>query len=377
MPRHALRSIAQLAPILSLVLLASPLAAQEDDTQPDTVLMERIQAVATRTERATFDVPVPVDVLDGERIDRLQADNVVADLFPLEAGLEVEGEGPFLGLPVLRGLSGNRVLVLVDGQRLNNSREAINFGGVQPGLVDVSNIASIEIVRGPASVLYGSDAIGGIVNIVTRKPELPAEGLSVSGSATTRYSTIDRQRTGAMALHFGTPYVGFAFRGSARDAGDYSSALGVVAHSGAETRSGAADLEWRPADDHALTLQWSTLRGEDIGVPGSGGVFTGFYPRTDRTKLSLGYEARDLAAATAHSIGPVKDLRMRGVPVQCVPVSGLQGNVTIHQSDAPGVQIGKSRSRSPGIRSLSSRASRARIQLRLPITVLISPLWAM
>ena len=296
MPRHALRSIAQLAPILSLVLLASPLAAQEDDTQPDTVLMERIQAVATRTERATFDVPVPVDVLDGERIDRLQADNVVADLFPLEAGLEVEGEGPFLGLPVLRGLSGNRVLVLVDGQRLNNSREAINFGGVQPGLVDVSNIASIEIVRGPASVLYGSDAIGGIVNIVTRKPELPAEGLSVSGSATTRYSTIDRQRTGAMALHFGTPYVGFAFRGSARDAGDYSSALGVVAHSGAETRSGAADLEWRPADDHALTLQWSTLRGEDIGVPGSGGVFTGFYPRTDRTKLSLGYEARDLAA---------------------------------------------------------------------------------
>ena len=98
-----------------------------------------------------------------------------------------------------------------------------------------------------------------------------------------------------MALHVGTPAVGLAVRGSARDAGDYSSALGVVSHSGAETRSGAADLEWRPADDHALTFQWSTLRGEDIGVPGSGGVFTGFYPRTDRTKLSLGYEGRDLA----------------------------------------------------------------------------------
>ncbi len=47
------------------------------------------------------------------------------------------------------------------------------------------------------------------------------------------------------------------------------------------------------------------------------------------------------------------------------------------ESEAPGVQIGKSRSRSPGIRSLASSASRARIQLRLPITVLISPLWAM
>ena len=289
MPRHALFSIPLFA------ALATPLAAQEADIQPDTVLMERIQAVATRTERATFDVPVPVDVLDGDRIDRVQSDNVVADLFPLEAGLEVEGEGPFLGLPVLRGLSGNRVLVLVDGQRLNNSREAINFGGVQPGLVDVSSIASIEIVRGPASVLYGSDAIGGIVNIVTRKPELPAEGLSLSGSATTRYSTVDRQRTGAIALHVGTRALGIAVRGSARNAADYSSALGVVPHSSAETRSGAADLEWRPFEDHGLTLRWSTLRGEDIGVPGSGGVFTGFYPRTDRTKLSLGYEGRDLA----------------------------------------------------------------------------------
>jgi TonB-dependent heme/hemoglobin receptor len=293
MPRHGLFSITLLAPILALALLATPLAAQESDVEPDTVRMEEIQAVATRTERAAFDVPAPVDVLDGERIDRLQADNVVADLFPLEAGLEVEGEGPFLGLPVLRGLSGNRVLVLVDGQRLNNSREAINFGGVQPGLVDVSSIAAIEILRGPASVLYGSDAIGGIVNIVTRRPELPAQGLSLSGSATTRYSTVDGQRTGTMALHLGTPSVGIAVRGSAREASDYSSALGEVAHSGAETRSGAADLEWRPADDHALTLQWSTLRGEDIGVPGSGGVFTGFYPRTDRTKLSLGYEAHD------------------------------------------------------------------------------------
>ncbi|HJU86695.1 MAG TPA: TonB-dependent receptor [Gemmatimonadota bacterium] len=290
MPRLALLSIP-----LFLAVLATPLAAQEEELQPDTVLMETIQAVATRTERATFDVPVPVDVLEGERIDRLQADNVVADLFPLEAGLEVEGEGPFLGLPVLRGLSGNRVLVLVDGQRLNNSREAINFGGVQPGLVDVSSIASIEIVRGPASVLYGSDAIGGIVNIVTRRPELPAEGLAVSGSATTRYSTADRQRTGALALHVGTPTVGLAVRGSARDADDYASALGDVSHSGAETRSAGADLEWRPADDHALTLQWSTLRGEDIGVPGSGGVFTGFYPRTDRSKFAVGYEGRDLA----------------------------------------------------------------------------------
>ena len=233
--------------LLSLLAFAAPVAAQEADTlDADTVLMKEIQAVATRNDRESFDVPVPVDVIDRERIDAVQADNAVADLFPLRAGLEVEGEGPFLGLPVLRGLNGNRVLVLVDGQRLNNSREAINFGGVQPGLVDVSSIESIEIVRGPASVLYGSDAIGGIVNIVTRKPELPAEGFVVSGSATTRFSTVDDQRTGGLTLHAATPRLGIAVRGAAREADDYSTPLGDIAHSGAETRSATADRTTPP-----------------------------------------------------------------------------------------------------------------------------------
>ena len=281
--------------LLSLLAFASPLAAQDAEQVADTVLMEEIQAVATRNDRESFDVPVPVDVIDRERIEASQADNAVADIFPLRAGLEVEGEGSFLGLPVLRGLSGNRVLVLVDGQRLNNSREAINFGGVQPGLVDVSSIESIEVVRGPASVLYGSDAIGGIVNIVTRKAELPSEGFTVSGSATTRFSTIDDQRTGGLTLRAATPDIGLVVRGSARDADDYSSPLGDVAQSGAVTRSVAADLEWRTAPNQAVTLEWTTFQGEDIGVPGSGGVFTGFYPETDRTKISVGYEAHELA----------------------------------------------------------------------------------
>ena len=99
-------------------------------------VMEEIQVTATRTERSGFEVPAPVSVIDEARIEREQPARP-GDLFALEPGLEVEGSGPFLGLPVVRGLSGNRVLLLVDGQRLNNSREAVNFGGVQPSLVDV------------------------------------------------------------------------------------------------------------------------------------------------------------------------------------------------------------------------------------------------
>lgn len=287
----------RLALLLAPVLLLAPAAAFAQagtEDLPDTIHMREIQAVATRTERESFEVPAPVDVIDHDRIETVQADNLAADLLPLKPGLEVEGEGPFLGLPVIRGLSGNRVLVLVDGQRLNNSREAINFGGVQPGLVDVSNVESVEIVRGPASVLYGSDAIGGIVNIVTREPERPREGVLLSGSVSTRYSTIDDQRTGRVRVRAAGPALALLVEGAVREAENYASPLGEVAHSGATSRSASGELAWDPAPGHTLSLEATAFRGEDIGVPGSGGVFTGRYPETDRTKIGVGYEGRAL-----------------------------------------------------------------------------------
>lgn len=281
--------------LLLLVSASAPLVAQEPaELLPDTVVMNEIQAVATRTERESFEVPAPVDVIDRSRIEVIQADNLAADLLPLRAGLEVEGEGPFLGLPVLRGLSGNRVLVLVDGQRLNNSREAILFGGVQPGLVEVSEVESVEILRGPASVLYGSDAIGGIVNLITREPERPDAGLRLSGSLSTRFSTVDDQRTGRLRLHAAGPTLALLVSGAVREAEDYATPLGDVAHSGAKTGSVAAEVAWNPAPDHTLSLEGTAFQGEEIGVPGTGGVFTGRYPDTDRTKLSVGYEAEEL-----------------------------------------------------------------------------------
>ena len=62
------------------------------------------------------------------------------------------------------------------------------------------------------------------------------------------------------------------------------------------TRSATADLEWRASSNQAMTLEWSTFQGEDIGVPGTGGVFTGVYPETDRSKIALGYEGRELTS---------------------------------------------------------------------------------
>lgn len=310
-PGRRAAALAALLLLLSLALVpgfdlqAQPPGPADDDApvaagdaaDPDApVFDEKLQVTATRAERRPEDVPAPVSVVSRAEIDAAAAVKP-GDLFPQLPGVEVEGNGPFLGLPVIRGMAGNRVLVLVDGHRLNNSREAINFGGVQPSLVDVEQIEEIEITRGPASVLYGTDAIGGIVNLITRSPRVPADGRVYGGGVRTEYDSAAEGRTVAGDVHVASPGWTLFLDGSVREFDDYESPEGLVPSSGAETDAFHAELESRIADGHSVELDYQRFRGSDIGVPGTDGVFTGSYPATDRDAVSLFYEGRGPGAA--------------------------------------------------------------------------------
>jgi hemoglobin/transferrin/lactoferrin receptor protein len=287
---------AALAALLLVLPLAHPpslAAAPPDDpaSAEAPVFEDEVQVTATRAERRPEEVPAPVSVVTRSEIEAAAAVKP-GDLFPELPGVEVEGNGPFLGLPVIRGMAGNRVLVLVDGHRLNNSREAINFGGVQPSLVDVEQIEEIEITRGPASVLYGTDAIGGIVNLITRSPRVPTEGLVYGGGVRTQYDDTADGRSAAADLHVASPGWTLFLDGSVRDFGDYESPEGTIPNSGAESDAFHAELERRIADGHSVEVDYQRFRGSDIGVPGTDGVFTGSYPFTDRDAVSLFYQGR-------------------------------------------------------------------------------------
>ena len=94
--------------------------------------------------------------------------NNAADLLRDQPGVDVNGVGVNQARPVIRGQRGLRVLFLEDGLRMNNARRQTDFGEIT-GLVDVDDVSSVEVVRGPMSVLYGSDAIGGVLNLVTKR----------------------------------------------------------------------------------------------------------------------------------------------------------------------------------------------------------------
>ncbi len=139
--------------------------------------LDEVVVSATMTERKIGEAPGSIEVITAREIEDLNALNV-AQALESATGLVVSRESGRIRVPAIRGARSKHTLVLLDGRRL-----ALGFND----MIDVRQIPTvmverIEIVRGPASALFGSDALGGVVNIITRKP--PREW---SGLVTARY----------------------------------------------------------------------------------------------------------------------------------------------------------------------------------------------
>ena len=134
--------------------------AHAEPLQTDTVKVS-----ASRVEKELLDVPMAVSVVTEEQI-KLSPAATVGGILQDVPGVQVVNSGA-QGLKriAIRGESPNRVLILIDGQKIaeNKSMDGSAL------LVDPAMIERIEVIKGPASVLYGSEAMGGVINIITKK----------------------------------------------------------------------------------------------------------------------------------------------------------------------------------------------------------------
>jgi len=154
------------------VWMALPLSAHAAATAaPDAREFDRVQVTATRTERAVSDVAATVDVIDREQMDRHLVQDI-KDLVRYEPGLSVTRSATRFGLDGfrIRGLDGNRVLIQTDGIAMPKAFAIGSFSDANRNFTDLETLKRVEIVRGPASALYGSDALGGVVAFVTKDP---------------------------------------------------------------------------------------------------------------------------------------------------------------------------------------------------------------
>jgi hemoglobin/transferrin/lactoferrin receptor protein len=196
--------------LLSLAGQIVPGAGWSADTTgkaaKEAVALEDMVITGTRTERSLAEVPVSISVIDDQEIERSSA-ATVGDLFKDVPGVEVLDTGVMAGQKriMIRGESGSRVLILVDGQKISEQK-AMDGAAL---LMDMNNIERIEVVKGPASVLYGSEGLSGAVNVITKRE---GEKLAQMEASTTLNSNTDGWNNYLSVFGGGDQLAGFGYR---------------------------------------------------------------------------------------------------------------------------------------------------------------------
>lgn len=173
---------------IALAMGFSTSVSAQDSSNVVNASLDTLVVTATRSEEKIGDVPARISVIDQNAIKKNPALNL-SDLIQQDPSVYVKQSGGMGQISEigLRGTKAVHTLVLKDGARLNSQNE---LGPLYPAYLDTSDIQQIEILKGPASVQYGSDAIGGVVQLISKKPvKSGAELTGIYGENNT-YKTI-------------------------------------------------------------------------------------------------------------------------------------------------------------------------------------------
>ncbi|QJR14265.1 Hemin receptor [Usitatibacter palustris] len=166
-----------------------------------------VTSVASRVAEAIEATPATVSVIEREELDRTLSHDL-RDALRYEPGVSIENSATRFGLGniAIRGLDGNRVLMMQDGIRMPDHFRIGSFSNANRNPLDLGLVSRIEILRGPGSALYGSDALAGVVSISTIDPrDVLARGATAAGAIDAGYAQADRSwsELGAGAFRFG------------------------------------------------------------------------------------------------------------------------------------------------------------------------------
>ena len=190
--------------LVSTSVLALPVHADE---QPVTELETVV--VTTPLQEKPSATTVPVDVLTGDEL-RLKVGDTIGDTLKNEPGVTNQSFGPGVGTPVIRGQSGPRVRVLSNGVGGNDVSQLSpdHASSVEPILAD-----RIEVLRGPATLLYGSGAIGGVVNVLDNRIPTQLPDRLMGGAVEQRFNSVDDESTTMLKIEGGKDHFAYHFDG--------------------------------------------------------------------------------------------------------------------------------------------------------------------
>ena len=255
---------ANIAIVLISCAVSGTVLAQESET------VDEIQVTATRRPTAANNVSAALTLIPGEKIHNSK---LATDALLMEPGLFLQQTTPGQGAAIIRGLKGSEVLHLVDGFRLNNAIFR-NAPTQYLALVAPGTVQRIEVLRGAPASLYGSDAVGGVVQVLSRVPSFDAPGSR--GSASLAFDTADLSKIVRASYETGNERVAGLISGETLNTGNRRIGGGQrVGPSGYESNGARIALSATPNDtgswlfDLQFARQPATPRVDEL-VPGFG-----------------------------------------------------------------------------------------------------------
>ncbi len=197
--------------------------------------LETVTVTGVPLGRNVDDIVAPVAVLAGDELDARKA-NTLGETVSSIPGVTTTYFGPGVGRPIIRGLDGPRVAVLSDGL---SSNDVSNVSQDHPVAIEPFLADQIEVLKGPSTLLYGSGAIGGVVNVVDGRIRESALDTPLSGRAELRYDAGSNGFTGMSRVDAGGDGYALHADGAYRDTGNYDLPSGKLANSDVRTQSGA------------------------------------------------------------------------------------------------------------------------------------------
>lgn len=271
---------------------AAPPPAASASAPAAPVVLPAINVTAKGYAASALETPIATESLDREDLVRSGAPTV-GDALRGRPGLAVASDGAQGRNPVIRGLKRESVVLLVDGMRLNSAQPA----GAIASFMSLDLAERVELVKGPASVLYGTGALGGAINV--RLPQARFEpGVSLSAGASVDSASRGLRGTGVLNLSQGDHAL--MLGASLADFDDYRAPTGRVDRTGYEADALIGQYRYRLDARQQLRVSLQQQRDEDVWYPGSTrphphpqvGSSTVHSPNQQRRLAEVGYEWR-------------------------------------------------------------------------------------
>jgi len=248
--------------------------------------------ISMRQEQKIREVPVPLEIVDQKQIE-LSSSITASDILAQEPGVALSRDGVWATGINIRGLSQQRIVMLVDGNRIETATDLM----ASMSFFDVDDIKRIEVIKGASSSLYGTGAMGGIVNVITNEGYFNSSPY-FNGSFNAGYNTVNELFTSKLKFNSGSERWYASVSGSIRNANDLKTPEGTLENSQFEDKSISATAGFKVKDNHILKLKYQYFDADDVGIPG-GAAFPGpskaTYTDAKREMFSANYEIKDIS----------------------------------------------------------------------------------